>query len=71
MRFNPLKIGSVCNIYGKHTGQKRFAAMDLTEGTQVANLIYATVFYNEDEVKKVVNNLNANNPDWIFEFRLV
>lgn len=60
-------------IYGKEQGQKQFKAMDLSSGAQVNNLIYATVFWEDqtplEDLQKYVDMLNRDNDTWTFEIR--
>ena len=59
-------------VYGSYKNG-RFKAMDINEGVQVANLIYATIFWDEQEeyAKRVVEHISKENPDWKFELRKV
>lgn len=59
-------------VYGSYK-KGRFKAMDLASGVQVNNLIFATIFWDEQEeyAKKVVEHINQDNPDWQFELRKV
>ena len=57
-------------IYGKAPGTELFKAMDLNEGIQVSNLIYATMLYEtEEKVKSIVASLQNINPDWEFKYK--
>lgn len=58
-------------IYGKQKTEKRFKALDLKNGVFVNNLMYASFFYDNEleQLKKVVQNLNEQNKDFIFEIR--
>ena len=51
----------------------RFKAMDIGAGVQVNNLIFATIFWDEQEeyAKKVVEHISKENEDWKFELRKV
>ena len=58
-------------IYGKAKTEKRFKALDLKNGVFVNNLMYASFFYENEleQLKKVVQNLNEQNEEFIFEIR--
>lgn len=60
-------------IYGKQKGQKQFKPMNMGSGTQVNNLIFASVFWEDEtpleKLQKYVDELNKDNPDWTFEIR--
>ena len=57
-------------VYGSYKGGK-FKAMDINNGVQVGNLIYATMFYPEflDKLKVELEKIMKDNPDWAFEIR--
>ena len=57
-------------VYGSYKGGK-FKAMDINNGVQVGNLIYATMFYPEslDRLKVELDKIKKDNPDWTFEIR--
>ena len=57
-------------VYGSYKGGK-FKAMDINNGVQVGNLIYATMFYPEflDKLKVELEKIMKDNPDWTFEIR--
>ena len=57
-------------VYGSYKGGK-FKAMDINNGVQVGNLIYATMFYPEflDKLKVELDKIMKDNPDWVFEIR--
>lgn len=55
-------------LYGKGPGMKQFKAMNWKEGRPVGNLIYATVFF-EQEARACEAEATRCNPDW--EFKLV
>ena len=59
-------------IYGSYKNG-RFKAMDIQEGVQVNNLIFATIYWDEQEeyAKSVVESISKDNPDWKFELRKV
>lgn len=58
-------------IYGKQKNEKRFKALDLKNGVFVNNLMYASFFYENEltQLKKVVQDLNEQNEEFIFEIR--
>lgn len=58
-------------IYGKQKNKKRFKALDLKNGVFVNNLMYASFFYENEltQLKKVVQDLNEQNEEFIFEIR--
>ena len=58
-------------IYGKQKNEKRFKALDLKNGVFVNNLMYASFFYKNElkQLKKVVQDLNEQNEEFIFEIR--
>lgn len=57
-------------VYGSYKGGK-YKAMDINEGIQVNNLIYATMFYPEtlDKLKVELEKIEKDNPEWTFEVR--
>ena len=57
-------------VYGSYKGGK-FKAMNVNNGVQVGNLIYATMFYPEslDKLKVELEKIMKDNPDWAFEIR--
>ena len=57
-------------VYGSYKGGK-FKAMDINNGVQVGNLIYATMFYPEflDKLKVELEKIMKDNPNWAFEIR--
>lgn len=52
-------------LYAKFEGQNQFKALDLSSGTQVNNLIRATIF-NQEEIQKV-NEIIQENPEVKFK----
>ena len=58
-------------IYGKQKNEKRFKALDLKNGVFINNLMYASFFYENEleQLKKVVQDLNEQNEEFIFEIR--
>ena len=63
-------VNTVYLVYGSYKGGK-FKAMDIDNGVQVGNLIYATMFYPEflDKLKVELEKIMKDNPDWAFEIR--
>jgi len=58
-------------IYGKDQNSKRFRPFDYAEGIFVGNLIYASIF-REDELERLTKDvafMNDNNPGYVFEIR--
>ena len=55
-------------IYAKCEDQNRYHAMDINEGIQVGNLIYATML-NEENAIKALDALRILNPTIEFEIR--
>jgi hypothetical protein len=53
-------------IMGKYKGQKRFRAMNVKDGIQVRNLIYATIF-EDAEADRVLEHITKENTDWEFK----
>ncbi len=61
---------SVYLVYGRVKGTKnKFHAVDLSSGNFVSNLIYASMFYGEEEVQYVVAELNRENSSHEFHWR--
>ncbi len=60
-------------LYAKLPGQKRFKPMDYYKGLQVTNLIYATLFTEEEaaDLEAELDELEGYNPGWKFEIRKV
>ena len=57
-------------VYGKKKSESRFKAMDMENGVQVGNLIYASLFdLSADEMDKMIASLHEDNPDWDFKYR--
>ena len=58
-------------VYGKEKTAKKFKAMDMSLGQFVSNLIYATMFQEEqrEELQKEIDYMNKYNPDMVFEIR--
>ena len=57
-------------IYAKPPESKTYQALDLSEGTLVKNLIYATIL-KQEESQRVLESLKRQNPDISFELREV
>jgi len=58
-------------IYGKYKYDKQFRPMNMREGKQVGNLIYASMF-SESEAKKCLEEIQCpENSDWVFEMRKI
>ena len=57
-------------VYGSYNGG-RFKAMDLNACVQVGNLIYATIFWDEEKerAEKILKEIRELNPEWKFELR--
>lgn len=55
-------------LYAKFPEQKTYKALDLFEGRQVGNLIYATVL-RRDEGQKVLADLSRAYPEAKFSLR--
>lgn len=55
-------------LYVKFPDQKTYKALDLFEGTQVTNLIYATIL-KKDEGQKVQAELSQMYPEASFSLR--
>lgn len=55
-------------LYAKFSGQSKFKAMDLFEGTQVDNLIYATIL-RQGEALKVLQELQLAYPKAQFRIK--
>ena len=60
-------------LYAKGKDQKQFKPMDYNGGVQVTNLIYATVFSDDqyESLKKVTKELNEYHDEYVFEIRKV
>lgn len=58
-------------IYGKSIYDKRFRALDLTEGVLTSNLLYATIFDSKEQAEDIVSHLNDENKNFTFEVRKV
>ena len=54
--------------YGKGPSMKQYKAMNWKEGAPVGNLIYATIFF-EQEARQCFDEAVRMNPDW--QFKLV
>ena len=59
-------------LYAKFPGDKRFAPVDWNGGTQVVNLIYATLFTPEEKERLTTGDLaHPDNAHLTWEFRKV
>lgn len=58
----------MCRIYGKATDMKRFLALDLSSGSFVRNLLYASLL-TRDDAERALAELRQDNPDIEFEVR--
>jgi hypothetical protein len=56
-------------IYGKHKTDKQFRPMDMTDGSRVVNLFYASMFYDLEQVKRIVEEITNDNAEWQFKYR--
>ena len=57
-------------LYAKFKGQKQFKPVDWTTGKRVTNLIYASMFTQEE--KETIEKVDIPlNPDIKFEFRYI
>lgn len=58
-------------LYAKFIGQPKFKALDLSNGTQVNNLIYATMIPQENlgMLKELVKLESVDNPN--VEFKIM
>ena len=52
-------------IYGKFKDMNRFEAIDLSNGTFVNRLIYASMFQDKDRAEKVAESLMKQNSNLI------
>lgn len=57
-------------IYGRAKGEKRYYAIDVKNGRQVVNLIYATCF-DETEAHRVAAKMREQNPEHEFQVRKI
>lgn len=58
-------------IYGKSKNEKRFKAMNLKNGTYTGNLIYASVFTEENALKVLAELISENSTTHDFEIRKI
>lgn len=58
-------------IYGRYKGQKSFALMNLSKGTQTKRKIFASRMTKEQADKFMANEAPRNAPDWEFQVRPV
>lgn len=66
-------MSNFVRIYGKYKNEKTMHAFDHSRGVFVKDLIYASYWEIDkiDHVKDLVDYLNKNNPELIFEVRTV
>lgn len=57
-------------IYGKAPSQPGYKAMNLGEGIQTSNLIYATML-SQAEAKRALQSLQTAEPAWSWQIREV
>lgn len=57
-------------IYGKAPSQTNYKAMDLGEGVQTSNLIYATML-SQAEAQQALQALQTAEPAWSWQIREV
>jgi hypothetical protein len=58
-------------LYAKHVDEKRFKPVDWKNGTTVTNLLYATIFNDEEKLRVQPDLDNAANEEFNFEWRRV
>ena len=68
MNTEPSQKKPYYRLYAKFSGQSKFKAMDLFEGTQVDNLIYATIL-RQGEAIKVLQELQLAYPKAQFRIK--
>lgn len=56
-------------LYGKTEGMKRFMPLDLTEGTFVNHIMYASLFNDKAKAKDVTHKLMEQNKGLSIEVR--
>lgn len=56
-------------LYGKTEGMKRFMPLDLTEGTFVNHIMYASLFNDKVKAKDVTHKLMEQNKGLSIEVR--
>jgi len=56
-------------IYVKTKSMKRFYALDLTTGSAVCNLIFASIFREKEHAEQALTELESKNLDCKFEIR--
>jgi len=58
-------------LYAKQKGNKQFKPVDWKSGRQVTNLIYASIFTEEESPKVLAEAVNLNSDIFDFELREV
>ena len=56
-------------LYGKTEGMKRFMPIDLTEGTFVKNIMFASLFNDKAKAEAVTHKLMEQNKGLVIEVR--
>lgn len=56
-------------LYGKTEGMKRFMPIDLTEGTFVKNIMFASLFNDKAKAEAVTHKLMKQNKGLSIEVR--
>lgn len=56
-------------LYGKTEGMKRFMPLDLTEGTFVNHIMYASLFNDKAKAEAVTHKLMKQNKGLSIEIR--
>nr|DAP14785.1 MAG TPA: hypothetical protein [Caudoviricetes sp.] len=56
-------------LYGKAEGMKRFMPIDLTEGTFVKNIMFASLFNDKAKAEAVTHKLMKQNKGLSIEIR--
>ena len=56
-------------LYGKTEGMKRFMPIDLTEGTFVNHIMYASLFNDKAKAEAVTHKLLKQNKGLFIEIR--
>ena len=56
-------------IYGKIEGMKRFMPLDLTEGTFVKNIMFASLFNDKAKAETLAHKLMEQNKGLAIEVR--
>lgn len=65
------KLEQIHIVYGKKKTEKRFKPFDMKDNKFVVNLIYASIFQDDDKPKLdyEVEYMNTFNKEYIFEIR--